>query len=237
MDTKVLVVAAHIGDFVWRCGGTIAKYAKHGAEVRLVVLTYGIRGEMNSYWKRDGANEEEAKQIRYKEGLAAAEILGIRKLDVLDYEDYPLTLTRERIEKLAAIIREFGPDVILTHDSERDPYNADHTLVGEKIYEAISIAAAAGAELDGLPPVSRPKVYGFEPHVSEASDFKPQVFIDITEVHEIKEQAMGSYQSQSSMLAMYTNRARIRAQQSRHGIYAETFSVRQALTEQEFPVR
>jgi len=236
MDKKVLVIAAHIGDFVWRSGGTIAKYVSFGAEVQLLVLTYGMRGEMNGYWKQPDASISGAKALRRAEGEAAANILGISKLTVLDYEDYPMTLTRERTETIAACIRAFAPDVILTHDAACDPYNADHTLVGEKIYEAISIAAAAGVDLDGHPPVKRPRVFGFEPHVSEVSSFSPDLFVDFTDVHEIKEAAMRCYKSQASMLAMYTNRARIRAQQSKCGAYAEAFSVRNAIFGQEFPV-
>ena len=30
---KVLVISAHAADYVWRAGGTIAKYIKHGADV------------------------------------------------------------------------------------------------------------------------------------------------------------------------------------------------------------
>lgn len=234
MSKKVLVVAAHIGDFVWRCGGTIAKYVKAGAIVRLVVLTYGIRGEMNSYWKKSDASIEEAKLIRHTEGMRAAEILSIEKVEVLDYEDYPMDLTNKRVLVLAEMIREFAPDIILTHDSECDPYNADHTIVGEKIYEAISAAAAVGVYLNGLAPVKRPKVYGFEPHVAEISNFKPQIYIDITDVHEIKERAMRSYESQGGMIDMYINRAKIRSQQSSKGKYAEAFAIKSAMTNQEF---
>ena len=42
-DKKVLVVSAHAADYVWRSGGTIAKYIKHGADVHVVVLSFGIR--------------------------------------------------------------------------------------------------------------------------------------------------------------------------------------------------
>jgi len=180
---------------------------KAGAIVRLVVLTYGIRGEVNSYWKKSDANIEEAKLIRHTEGMRAAEILSVEKVEVLDYEDYPMDLTNERVFVLAEMIREFAPDIVLTHDSECDPYNADHTIVGEKIYEAISAAAAAGMHLNGLAPIKRPKVYGFEPHVAEISNFKPQIYIDITDVHEIKERAMRSYESQGGMIDRYINRA------------------------------
>ena len=29
---RILVVSAHAADYVWRSGGTIAKYIKHGAK-------------------------------------------------------------------------------------------------------------------------------------------------------------------------------------------------------------
>ena len=38
---KMLVVSAHAADYVWRAGGTIAKYIKGGAEVHVVVLSFG----------------------------------------------------------------------------------------------------------------------------------------------------------------------------------------------------
>lgn len=236
MKRNVLIVAAHIGDFVWRCGGTAAKHVQDGDTVHLIVLTYGIRGETNSYWKLPEANEEECKRIRHEEGAEAARILGIQQVDILDFADYPITLNRQRIEQLAGMIRAFQPDIILTHDSACDPYNTDHTQVGEKIYEMCAVAAAAGADIQGLKPVKRPVVYGFEPHVSEIAQFEPSVFIDITSTQAVKEQAMQAYATQKNMLSNYINRAKIRAQQSKIKgcVYAEAFSCRKPVNTQEF---
>ena len=78
MNKRILVVSGHVGDFVWRSGGTIASYAKMGCEVHLLVFTLGIRGESNGYWKSEGANYEEARVLRRKEGEEAAKILGIK---------------------------------------------------------------------------------------------------------------------------------------------------------------
>ena len=41
-DERLLVVSAHAADYVWRAGGTIAKYVKNGAKVHLVVLSVGV---------------------------------------------------------------------------------------------------------------------------------------------------------------------------------------------------
>ena len=76
MAETMLVIAAHIGDFVWRCGGAIAKYAAQGHAVHLLVLSDGIRGEANDYWRRPDASLPAGKQQRLEEGMAAAEILG-----------------------------------------------------------------------------------------------------------------------------------------------------------------
>ena len=58
---KMLVVSAHAADYVWRAGGTIAKYIKGGAEVHVVVLSFGSRGESNDLWKKEGATLESVK--------------------------------------------------------------------------------------------------------------------------------------------------------------------------------
>ena len=236
MNEKVLVIAAHIGDFVWRSGGAIAKYVKEGAEVELIVLTYGLRGESNAYWKRPDATLKEAREIRRAEGFRAAEILGISRVEVCDYEDYPICLDRHRMEVLAGKIREFVPDIIITHDRKPDLYNADHALVGEKILEICSMASAAGAAINGCPPVKRPVIYGFEPHVAEVSGFLPEIYIDITDVMEKKKEAMSSYSTQKNMFDAYINRGRVRAQQTgKPGCqYAEAFSMHRYLTKQEF---
>ena len=64
---KMLVVSAHAADYVWRAGGPIAKYIKHGAEVHLVVLSFGGRGESNDLWKQPGATAESVKAVRRAE--------------------------------------------------------------------------------------------------------------------------------------------------------------------------
>ena len=231
---RILVLAAHIGDFVWRSGGTLAKYAEAGAQIKLIVLSYGLRGESNEYWKQEGATVEAGKAIRHAEGAAAAKILGISDLEVLDFDDYPLEIDRERMLQLAEKIRRFAPDIILTHDRERDIYNADHTLVGEKIQHICSIACAKGINLSNTPVIKRPAIYGFEPHVSEICHFMPQVYVDITGVMEKKKQAMEAYATQKQMYAAYINRCRLRGLQT--GIsgceYAEAFSYRSPVTHQ-----
>src|SRR5690554_2609352 len=114
----MLVVSAHAADFVWRAGGTIAKYIKNGAEVHVVVLSYGVRGESNDLWNDKNQTVENVKKIRHEESLKAAGILGVKNIEYWDFEDYPMEINRERIDRLTLKIRQVRPDIIITHDSK-----------------------------------------------------------------------------------------------------------------------
>lgn len=229
MYQNVLVISAHVGDFVWRSGGTIAELARQGADVNLIILTYGLRGESNGYWKLPDANWEQAVPLRRGEGIAAAQILGVAQAETWEYEDYPLYLDRERMYRLAAAIRRMKPDLIITHDSQRDAFNTDHTLVGKAVYQACDMARAQTLELEGLAPLEkRPVIWGFEPHVPDLCGFRPGVYVDFSQAAETKRAAMEVYaKTQKSMFEPYWAKAAIRAAQS--GIAgctcAEAFSV------------
>jgi 4-oxalomesaconate hydratase len=114
-----------VGDFVWRAGGTIAKYAKLGTEIDRIVLSCGLRGESNGYWKLEGATMEEGKALRKVEGQNAAFALGVNNVEFWEYEDYPLFFDNARREHIAAKIVSYRPDIIITHDSKRDVFNTD----------------------------------------------------------------------------------------------------------------
>lgn len=228
MNKHILVVSGHVGDFVWRSGGTIASYAKMGCEVHLLVFTLGIRGESNGYWKSEGANYEKARVLRRKEGEEAAKILGIKTVEIHDFVDYPLELDRARIEMIVKKIREHKIDIVITHDHKTDLFNADHTLIGNTINMACAMASSSSLALDNLEPIPRPSVYGFEPHNPEFCDFSPDVFVDITEVIDIKKQAMRLYvKTQKNMIEPYITKSKIRAFQSQKARceYAEAFSI------------
>ena len=113
-NTNVLVVSAHAADFVWRSGGAIAKYVKNGANVHLVILSYGARGESNDLWNVEGQTLENVKETRKGELLAAAKCLGLSedKVDIWDYQDYHMDITEERMEQLTRKIREVQPHML-----------------------------------------------------------------------------------------------------------------------------
>ena len=221
---RLLVVSAHAVDFVWRAGGTIAKYVKGGSTVKIIDLSMGARGESEHLWKDKSISEEKVKSIRKAEAQAAAGVLGA-EIDFYDLPDHFLVLTKEQIYRLAADMMDFQPDIILTH-SEKDYYNPDH----DNAHAAV-LAAARSANVSGVRPDKTPTrqcdIYMFEPDITEQCHFFPEIYIDITDVFDIKVKAMAMIPAQKFMAENYAHRSRQRgifANRFRKDVeYAETF--------------
>lgn len=230
MAHRMLVVAAHMGDFVWRCGGSIAKYIQDGSEVQVLVLSSGIRGEANDYWKQPGASREQGIARRLSEGKMAAAALGVKHFAFWNLPDYPMPLGVDVVERLSHLLREFRPDFVVTHDSY-DAYNPDHDGARQAVRQAYATAFGAGFQ-DGLQVIPRRMtIFGFEPHNTELCGFKPGMYIDITEQIEAKQAAMKAFSTQPAMYADYMRKAEIRGAEAagRCGCtnckYAEAFSL------------
>ncbi|HUF14452.1 MAG TPA: PIG-L deacetylase family protein [Acidimicrobiia bacterium] len=208
---SLLVVSAHVGDFVWRAGGAIALYAARGHRVTVVCLAYGERGESARYW-RMGMDLEQVKTARHEEAEHAAKVLGA-DIHLLDANDYPLEETPELLDRLAGLYRSTQPTVVLTH-TESDPWNKDHETAHHLALKARILAQAPGyhpgGEVIGAPPV-----FLFEPHQTEYSGFMPDVLLDITEVWEKKLEAMQCMEGQTHLWDYYTDVAKRRGVQAK----------------------
>lgn len=213
---KMLVVSAHAADYVWRAGGTIAKYVKNGADVHLVILSFGGRGESNDLWKQPGATAESVKTIRRAETQAASEILGVKHVEFWDLQDYPIQTNDALDERMVRKIREVRPDIILTHDRNgEDVLNPDHNYVSQWVFRCSILANSAGVRMENLPNTKQMRLYGFEPHQTELSKFVPGSFVDITETYDQKVAAMKCFQAQSHLIQYYTDRAFLRGNHAR----------------------
>ena len=226
---KLLVVSAHAADYVWRSGGTIAKYVKGGAEVRVVVLSFGVRGESNDLWKQEGATAESVKAIRRGETMAAAEILGVKNIEFWDLEDYPLSVDKTLEDRMVRTIRETAPDYIISHD-RFDILNPDHNLVSDLVFRCSVMSNSNGVRMDGTKTTKQMQLFGFEPHQTELSHYVPGQFVDISDVYEQKVAAMKCFKAQSHLIEYYTQRAFMRGNHARRLSgrqtyrYAESFS-------------
>lgn len=206
---SMLVISAHAADYVWRAGGTIAKYIKNGARVKVAVLSYGIRGESNDLWKQQGATPDSVKSIRSEETNKAAKILGISDIEFWDMNDYPIVFTQEHEERMVRLIRAAEPDIIITHD-KFDILNPDHNKVNDFVFRCSIVSNSNGVLLEGTKPTKQMRLFGFEPHQTELSHYVPGSFIDITETYEQKVEAMKCFNAQKHLIEYYTQRAFMR---------------------------
>jgi 4-oxalomesaconate hydratase len=189
----------------------MALATSRGAQVTVLCLSYGERGESAKAW-REGKQLAEVKAIRRAEASRAAEALGAA-IEFADAGDYPLTESRELVDTIVRCYRRVEPAVVITHPLA-DPYNPDHPAAGRMALQARVLAQAIGYDAPGQP-LGAPPVFFFEPHQPEQCDFKPQVLLDITEVFDRKRQAMECLAAQQHMWDYYTDLARRRGTQLR----------------------
>jgi LmbE family N-acetylglucosaminyl deacetylase len=146
-DGPVLAVFAHPDDAEISAGGTLARWAKEGREVHLLVLTNGDRGSEDPNQDR-----VELARIRKEETAAAAVVLGLAGTRVLDTHDGELENTQDVRAEIVRTIREIRPTIVLSCDptawffgnsngnSEQsfDYFNhADHRTAGATTLDAV----------------------------------------------------------------------------------------------------
>ncbi len=226
MSRRVLVIGAHSADFVWRAGGAVAVATRAGGTARVIALSYGERGESGELWKEPGQTVEHVKRVRHAEAATAAAALGADFVG-LDFGDYPLEVGPERLAQVVDAIREFAPDVLITH-TDTDPFNPDHPVACQAVTRARSLAAGAGVA-SAFAAIAPPQLFLFEPHQPELCNFTPTTFVDITPVFAAKQEAMAAMAAQSYLQTYYAQRAEQRGNHARRasgraGVrYAEAF--------------
>jgi LmbE family N-acetylglucosaminyl deacetylase len=131
---------AHPDDECIATGGVMAKAAKEGHRVVLVVATKGEHGEVPDGFLAPG---EELWQRRVKETETSAAILGVQRVEFLGYIDSGMMGTpenerpgsfwtadvEEAAQRLAAIFREEQADVVTIYDDHGGYGHPDHIQV------------------------------------------------------------------------------------------------------------
>jgi 4-oxalomesaconate hydratase len=209
---RMLVIGAHSADFVWRAGGALAVTTSTGGVGRVIALSYGEKGESGELWKEDGQTIENVKKIRHGEAERAAGHLGA-DFRALDMGDYPLEIGADELLRIADEIREFAPDVLITH-TDTDPFNPDHPVAYAAVGRARSLAAGAGVQ-SSFKTVRPPEFFLFEPHQPELCNFTPTTFVDITAVMDAKRAAMAEMKAQKYLHTYYAERADHRGNHAR----------------------
>jgi len=185
----ILAIAAHRDDVEQTCGGTLLKMAELGHRTGILDLT---RGEMGTR----GSAEERAQ-----EAADAAKILQVSWREALDIPDGRVENTWENRLKVARLIRETRPRVvILPYWEGRHP---DHYTASELGYEACFVAGLAKLALSSqLSTISSEKSLPHRPfkiiYATLYHDVRPTFVVDISEQFEARFESLMAYKSQFS---------------------------------------
>lgn len=174
----VLAIAAHRDDVEQTCGGTLLKMAEKSHRTGILDLT---RGEMGTR----GTAEDRAR-----EATEAARILKASWRDALDMPDGRVENTWENRLKVARIIREQRPRVvILPYWKGRHP---DHYTCSTLGYEACFLAGLAKLDLEPRQPHRPFKIV----YATLYYDIRPTFVVDITAQFEARMRSIYAYKSQ-----------------------------------------
>ena len=140
---RLMCVLAHPDDETLGMGGVLAKYAAEGATTAVLTATRGEYG-----WSGDPATNPGPAAlgaIRDGELRAAAKVLGVSDVTFLDYQDGELDQAdaAEVTAKIAAAIRRFRPDVVVTFGHDGLYGHPDHIVICQFATAAI-VAASLG---------------------------------------------------------------------------------------------
>jgi len=173
----ILAIAAHRDDVEQTCGGTLLKMAEAGHRTGILDLTQGEMGTRGS------------AADRAREADAAAAILKVSWRRALDIPDARVENTWENRLKVAAVLRESQPRVvILPYWKGRHPDHYTASMLG---YEACFLAGLSKLDLAGK--AHRPfKIV----YATLYYDIRPSFVVDITNQFEKRLESIYAYKTQ-----------------------------------------
>ena len=210
---NILVVAAHPDDEILGCGGTMARLAREGHEVRIAILAEGMSAR---YANREDADQKQLQHLHAR-AHQAAEKVGAKELVLCKLPDNRLdTVPLLDVVKLVEeLVTRFRPEVIYTHHP--GDLNVDHGVVHRAVLTATRPLAGQCVK----------EIYAFEvPSSTEWAfqrlepSFRANVFVDITGTLETKIEALACYDTETRTFPHPRSAEALRAIATRWGSVA-----------------
>lgn len=179
----IMAVGGHIGDMELTAGGVLATLSLQGWRIVTVALTGGERGNPASMTPSEYLVQKKQEAEKFAKMLGGVSI-------VFPYPDCELTICDKTALELCDVIREYKPDVLLTH--WKGSIHKDHIATHHIVKDAQQFA--------GLPSVERelPAHFAGGPYYCEnwedPHNFVPHTYMTVTdEGFELWEKAISEH--------------------------------------------
>jgi LmbE family N-acetylglucosaminyl deacetylase len=183
---SIITFGAHPDDCELDAAGVAAKWTALGHRFKCVAVT---NGDIGHAVQAGGA----LALRRRAEAKKAAEILGIQT-EVLDNHDGELMVTLENRRKIAALIRDWQADVVISH--RPNDYHPDHRYTGVLVMDAAYMVQVPFFTPE-VPPLKRNPVFLFsEDRFEKPNPFSGDIVVAIDEVIEKKLAVVEAMESQ-----------------------------------------
>jgi LmbE family N-acetylglucosaminyl deacetylase len=183
---RILIIGAHPDDADIKAGGTAAKWCALGHVVRLVSLTDGRAGHQTMHGPK-------LAERRRGEAQRAAAVIGAT-YELFDIPDGELGDGLEYRLRVIRLIRDFRPDLIITHRST--DYHPDHRFAGLLVQDA-SYLLTVPAICPGASHLAQaPVILYFSDAFKKPCRFEPHVAVDIESEFDRLVDMLHAHQSQ-----------------------------------------
>ncbi len=223
MAGAIVIFAPHPDDETLACGGIIAAKVKEGRDVHIVFTTDGRNSHLHELGIPVDPTPQELAQIRKEEARRATSILGVKpkNLIFLGFEDGTLSLNKETAKgKVSEVMVLLRPKEIYYPDGS--DVHRDHRATYEVVEDCLN-------SLDLVPQKYRYTVWSAEEKRKENAE--GQVAVDISDVLQLKKNAINEYRSQITLFSRGQTRPVLSDQ------FLAKFRVGQELFTTEPPVR
>lgn len=183
---RILIFGAHPDDPEFGAGGIAALYSQQGHRVKMVTLTNGDAGHHQ-------LSGPALARRRREEAAAAGACLGVEYV-ILSNHDGQLFPTLEVRNQIITLMREFKPDLVMTHRPY--DYHPDHRHTGQLIQDATFMTTIPNA-VPEIPPLAvMPVVVYMWDRFQKPYPFVPDVVVSIDGTVEKKVDALHCHTSQ-----------------------------------------
>jgi LmbE family N-acetylglucosaminyl deacetylase len=187
VNVRILCIGAHPDDCEIEFGGTAAKLAARGDEVKFLSVTNGDAGHHEK-------SAAELAQVRRQEAAAAAARLGIAASEVLANHDGELLPTLEARAGVVRAIRSWKAEVVLSHRPW--DYHPDHRYTGQLVQDSAYLVVVPKICPDTPPLRRNPLFLYLQDSFQLPAPFIPDIAVDIDDAWEQKMDAMDAHVSQ-----------------------------------------